>query len=228
MATEKLTIAKVEAARRPGLLNDGGGLYLSVRAADSKSWKFRFTFGGRQRWMGLGSLDTLNLREAREKARECRKLVAQGIDPIDHRRSERAVAATKRMMSFRDAALAYIEAHEDGWTPAYARQWREHFGTYVFPKIGALPMQAANNTDVVLSVLEPLWKTRTETAWRIRAGMEKIIDWAKFRGFCTGENAARWKGHLELQLARPGQLRSVRHHPALPYRDVHEFLKKLR
>src|SRR5262245_48714550 len=114
MATEKLTIAKVKAARRPGLLNDGGGLYLRVGEKGSKSWVLRYTFGGRQRLMGLGSLDTLNLREVREKARECRKLINQGIDPIEQRRSEQAIAKTKRVMRFRDAALAYIETHEDG------------------------------------------------------------------------------------------------------------------
>jgi integrase len=189
---------------------------------------FRFTLGGRQRRMGLGSLDTLNLREAREKARECRKLVDQGIDPIEQRRSERAIAATKRMMTFRDAALAYIEAQEDGWTPAYARQWREHFQAYVFPKIGALPMQAMNDTDVVLGVLEPLRKTRTETASRIRERLEMVIDWAKFHGYCTGENAARWKGHLAFHLQRPEKIRAIRHHPALRYAEVPAFLQKLR
>jgi Arm DNA-binding domain len=148
-------MAKVEAARRPGLRSDGGGLYLCVGPGGSKSWVFRFTLGSRQRRMGLGSLNTFNLREAREKARECRKLVDQGIDPIDQRRSERAVAETKRTMTFRDAALAYIEARAIGWTAAHARQCRDHFEAYVFPKIGALPMQAANDTGVVLGVLAP-------------------------------------------------------------------------
>jgi integrase len=228
MATEKLTMAKVEPARRPGLLSDGGGLNLCVGPGGAKSWVFRFSHGGRQRRMGLGSLKTLNLREAREKARECRKLVDQGIDPIEQRRSERAIAATKRVMRFQDAAVAFIEAHEDGWTPAYARQWRDHFGAYVFSKIGALPMQAVNHTDVVLGVLEPLWKTRPETAWRIRGRLEMVIDWAKFRGFCTGENAARWKGHLAFHLQRPEKIRGIRHHPALPFLEIPGFLQKLR
>ena len=228
MATEKLTMTRVEAARRPGLLSDGGGLYLCVAPGGSKSWVLRFTLGSRQRRMGLGSLNTFSLREAREKARECRKLVDQGIDPIDQRRSERAIVATKRTMTFRDAALAYIEARESGWTVHYARQWRDHFEAYVFPQIGALPMQAANDTSVVLGILKPLWKTRTDTAWRICGRLKMVIDWARFRKYCTGENAASWKGHLECELQRPSENRGIRHHPALPYRDVPEFLKKLR
>jgi integrase len=228
MAIKKLTLAKVETARRPGLLSDGGGLYLCVGPGGSKSWVFRFTLGGRQRRMGLGSLNTLNLQEARERARECRKLVHQGIDPIDRRRGEREVAATTRAMSLRDAALAYVEAREDGWTRAYAQQWRDHFEAYVLPEIGALPMQAVNNTAILLSVLEPIWKVRTVTAWRIRGKLEMVVNWSKFRGYCTGENAARWKGHLEFHLQHPAQIRGIRHHPALPYPDVPEFLQELR
>ena len=228
MAKEKLTSSKVEAARRPGLLNDGGGLYLSVAKGGSKSWCFRFMLGGRRRTMGLGGFDKVDLHEARERARQYRELVKQGIDPIDHRRTGRALAAAKTAMTFRTAALAFIDGKRSGWTAAYAQQWIIHFETYVFPEIGALPMQAVNDTDVVLNILEPIWQTRNQTAWRIRGRLEMIINWAKFRGYCTGENAARWEGHFEHQLARPGQIRSIRHHPALPYRDVPEFLKKLR
>ena len=228
MAKEKLTLAKIEMAHRPGLLNDGGGLYLCVAAGGSKSWCFRFTLGDRRREMGLGGIDKVNLYQARERARQCRELVEQDIDPIDHRRSGRAFAAAKAAMTFRKAALAFHDGHKDGWTAHYARQWRDHFETFVFPEIGALPMQAVNNTEIVLRVLEPIWKTRTVTAWNIRARIEMIINSAKSRGYCTGENAARWKGHLSFHLPSPEQIRGVRHHPALPYREVPGFLRKLR
>jgi integrase len=228
MAKEKLTLAKIEMEHRPGLLNDGGGLYLSVAPGDSKSWCFRFTFGDRRRVMGLGGFDKVNLRQARERARECRELVEQGIDPIDDRRGKRALTAAKTAMTFKKAALAYIDGHKDGWTAPYTRQWRVHFETFAFPQIGALPVQSVNNTEVVLRVLEPIWKTRTVTAWNIRARIEMIINWAKFRGYCTGENAARWRGHLAFHLPSPEQIRSVRHHPALPYGEVPGFLRKLR
>ena len=178
--------------------------------------------------MGLGGVDRVNLREARERARKCRELVEQGIDPIADRRGKRALAAAKTAMAFKKAALALIAAHEDGWTTHYAQQWRDHFEAFVFSEIGALPVQAVNHTEIVLRVLEPIWKERSVTAWQIRARIEKVINWAKFRGYCTGENAARWKGHLELHLPRPGQIRGVRHHPALPYREVPGFVQKLR
>jgi integrase len=227
MLVGKLTEKRIAKAYRPGLLNDGGGLYLNIAKGGSKSWVFRFSLNCRQRRMGLGSVDTLNLQEARESARECRKLISQGIDPIEHRRDERAVAARSRAMSVRDAALAYIQTRESGWTAEYARQWRSEFETYVFPKIGGLPINAGNVTDIILRVIEPLWATKTQTAWRIRAMLERVINWAKFRGYCTGENAARWKGHLEFQLQHPSKIRGVKHHAALPYRDLPSFMQKL-
>jgi integrase len=178
--------------------------------------------------MGLGGIDKLDLPAARERARECRELVEQGIDPIDYCRGERTLTGAKTVMTFQKAALAYIDAHKDGWSASTAEQWPYQFELYVFPGIGALPMQAVNDTNVVLGILEPIWKTVPVTAKHMRERIEKVINWAKFRGYCTGENAARWKGHLELHLPRPGQIRSVRHYPALPYRDVPGFVQKLR
>jgi integrase len=228
MAKEKLTLAKIEMAHRPGMLNDGGGLYLSVAPGGSKSWCFRFTLGDRRRVMGLGGIAKVNLRQARERARQYREQVDQGIDPIDHRHNERALTAARTAMTFRKAALVYIDGRKGGWTEKYTRQWRVHFETFVFPEIGALPMQAVNNTEIVLRVLEPIWKTRPVTASLLRARIEVIINWAKLGEYCAGDNAARWKGHLEHQLSPPERIRAVRHHPALPYREVPGFLRKLR
>ena len=95
------------------MLNDGGGLYLSVAACGSKTWCFRFTLGNRRRTMGLGGIDRLDLQEARERARECRELVEQGIDPIDHRRGDRTLTTAKTAMTFRQAALAYMGSPHD-------------------------------------------------------------------------------------------------------------------
>jgi integrase len=210
------------------MLNDGGGLYVSVAAAGTKSWCFRFTLGNRRRTMGLGGIAQLNLAQARERARQCRELVEQGIDPIDYGRGDRVLTAAETAMTFGKAALAYIDARKDGWCEEYTRQLRADFERHVFPQIGALPMPAVNNTEIELRILEPIWTTRPVIASSLRGRIERVINWAKFRGHCSGENAARWKGHLELHLPRPGQIRAVRHYPALPYREVPEFLQKLR
>jgi hypothetical protein len=137
MPKAKLTLSKIETAYRPGMLNDGGGLYLSVAAAGTKSWCFRFTLGNRRRTMGLGGIANLNLAEARERARQCRELVEQGIDPIDYGHGDRILTAAKTVMTFRMAALAYIDAHKDGWSAGNTQLWSYQFELYVFPEIGA-------------------------------------------------------------------------------------------
>src|SRR5262249_6024968 len=189
---------------------------------------FRYHIDGRQRQMGLGGTGTLNLSEARERAREYRKLVKDDIDPIDRRRIERTVNAKNRKLTVRTALLEFVETHRAGWCVEYTRQVLALFERYVLPKIGNLPIQAANDTRAILGVIELLWPTRNQTAWRIRGLLENLIDWAKFHRYCTGENAARWKGHLSFHLPAPSKVRAVRHHPALPYPDVPEFLQKLR
>lgn len=186
MPKAKLTLSKIETARRPGMLNDGGGLYLSVTATGSMSWCFRFTLGGRRRTMGLGGIAKLNLAEARERARQCRALVEQGIDPIDYRRGDRMLSAAKTAMTFREAALAYIDAHKDGWSAATAKKWPEQFELYVFPEIGALPMPAVNDTAVVLRVALPS-----------ATGGERWGSAASIRSICARHasapaNAASW------------------------------------
>jgi integrase len=228
VATEKLTRAKIYAARAPSLISDGGGLYLQTEPSGSQSWVFRFSLASKDRKIGLGGLDTVDLRQARERARQYRGLVAKGVDPLVVKRQECAYVEHASQMTFRKVALTYIARREQGWSTSNAKQWRDQFERHVFPKIGTLTMPTVNNTAVVLEVLEPLWTERPSTAGRLRARLETIIDWAKFKGYCKGDNVARWKGHLKEHLLRPSEIRPVRHYRAIPYREIPQFLLALR
>lgn len=133
----RLSAAAVKNAK-PGMHCDGGGLYLQAsRGTDGeikKSWLFRFAANGRERQMGLGSVATVNLAEAREKARECRQLRQDGIDPIGARNAQRAAAAadSAKAMTFDECAERYIAAHRAGWrNPKHASQWQNTLATYV-------------------------------------------------------------------------------------------------
>jgi integrase len=230
---------------KPGMHADGGGLYLqATEAADhtiSKSWVFRFATGrivtsasGKQhseeRQMGLGSLIDVSLAEARECAAECRQLRKQGIDPIESRRAakaERLVAAAKAM-TFEQAAAAYIMSHRAGWrNPKHAAQWKATLATYASPIFGNLPVSSID-TGLVLKALEPIWATKPETAGRVRGRIEAVLDWTTARGYRTGENPARWRGHLDKLLPARSKVRKVKHHPALPYAELPAFLAALR
>jgi integrase len=180
--------------------------------------------------MGLGPLHTISLSDARERALQARKQLSEGIDPLLARQEKRSqeLLAQARSISFRDCAEKLIESHESGWRNAdHRRQWRATLQRYVFPVLGDLPVGAVD-TVAVLKVLEPIWKKTPETASRVRGRIEAVLNWASARGYRTGENPARWRGHLDHLLPARTKIARVKHHPALPYRDVATFMAELR
>lgn len=226
---EQLTALEVGRLNERGTYRDGGGLCLYVRGPTSKSWVYRYTLNGRAREMGLGSLDALTLGEARTRASECRRLCSAGIDPIEARKAERQKARLEeaKAIAFEDAAERYIKAHEAGWRNAkHVMQWRNTLATYAAP-IGKLPVQAVD-VGLVVKVLEPIWRVKPETASRVRSRIEAVLDWATVRGYRTGENPARWRGHLQNLLPNPARIRKVQHHAALPYAEIGAFMRALR
>ncbi|WP_395020270.1 tyrosine-type recombinase/integrase [Dongia sp.] len=224
-----LTARKVETIRKAGMFADGNGLYLQVTATGAKSWIFRYALAGRRRDMGLGAVAVLPLAEAREKAIEAKKQVSAGIDPIDARRDAAADAeiAAAKATTFKQAAEAYQDAKRPGWKNAkHSDQWSSTLESHVYPTIGALPVGKID-TALVLKVLEPIWGTVPETASRIRGRIEAVLDYAKVRGARSGENPARWRGHLANVLPARGDVAKTKHHAALPYQAMPAFWPRL-
>jgi integrase len=215
----------IRAIKKPGYHADGGGLYLQITASGARSWIFRYSSSGRRHEMGLGSYPDVTLKAARDKAAEMRILRAAGRDPLQVRRAERQQRAGS--VTFAEAADAYIAAHEPSWrNPKHRQQWTNTLATYVLPSLGSVAV-ADIDTSHVTMVLEPIWLAKTETATRVRQRVEAILDWAAARGLRTGENPARWRGHLDKLLARPTRVRTVQHHPALPYAELPAFMLEL-
>jgi integrase len=180
--------------------------------------------------MGLGPFHTISLQEARERARKARQQLFDGLDPLETRRSERARAALERAkaVTFEVATARYFDAHEAKWRNAKHRaQFLSTMREYAFPKLGKL---AVGDVDLgsVLEVLEPIWPTKTETASRVRGRIEAVLDWAAVRNLRTGENPARWRGHLEHVLAARAGLAKPKHHAALAYSELPAFMAALR
>jgi integrase len=226
----KLTATKVAGRMNVGYHADGGCLYFRVAPGGSRGWVFRFALNGRTRDMGLGAYPTITLAMAREKALEMRRVVADGVDPIERRRAILAdgKAESASTLTFDAAALKYIAAHEASWRSARHRaQWRNTLRDHVSPLIGSLPVRSID-TALMLKVLEPIWQTKTETAARVRTRIEVVLDWARVRGYRTGENPARWRGHLDHLLPAKSKIKRVEHHSALPYAEIGAFLQELR
>ncbi len=214
---------------KPGLYPDGDGLYLRVASAKSKSWVFRYMLDGKPRKMGLGSYPEVSLIRARELATGARKRRAEGIDPIQDRDRVQAEkrAAEAKAKTFRECAEGYIADHKAGWKNAkHAAQWGATLATYAHPVFGDLPVGQVES-EHVLKVLRPIWTEKTETARRLRGRIESILDWAKANRHREGDNPARWRGGLETSLASHAKVRTVRHHPALPYAELPAFMREL-
>jgi integrase len=213
----KLTARTVTTAKTPGLYGDGGGLWLQVsqvRENVTKSWAFRYMIDGRPRKMGLGSLDTFSLAEARERARQCRQMLADGVDPIEARHAERDARRKKEAerITFREAATKFLNVHESGWrNEKHRAQWRSTLQTYAYPMLGHRPVSAIDAALVNLCVA-PIWTATPETAGRVKQRIERIAQWVK-----DG-----------MPLPKTPATKRVKHHSAMPYADVPAFMAKLR
>lgn len=222
----RLTARRVATVTDPGYHADGGGLYLQVTASGAKSWVFRYRFEGRRPEMGLGPLHVIGLADARAAADAARKMVQAGQDPLAGRRA--ASVATSSIPTFWEAAVAYIAERQAGWTnPKHAGQWSSTLETYAKPLLGGLRVDRIE-TDHVLAVLRPIWTTKTETASRVRQRIEAVLDAVTVQKKRSGENPARWRGHLAMILPKPTAVSKVENFAALPYTELPSFMKALR
>jgi integrase len=225
-----LTAVAVAKLTKPGRYAVGDGAYLQIAAGGTRSWVFRYKRDGKARHMGLGPAGLLTLAEAREKARQARRALLDGVDPLEAKaaRLARTRLESAKGMTFRDCAERMVASHEAAWkNPKHRAQWKATLATYVYPIFGELPVGIVD-TGLVLKVIEPLWSTKPETAGRVRGRIEAVLDWAKARGYRDGENPARWRGHLDKLLPNRRKVRRVKNHPAMPYTDIPAFMAELR
>lgn len=180
----------------------------------------RYQVDGRRRDLGLGAYPDVSLAMARERAAEARRLIANGEDPI----AQKQQAKPK---TFRDAALELIESKRPGWKNAkHAAQWVSTLEAYAFPKLGQMQVSRIETADVI-AALKPIWSKKPETANRVRQRIEAVIDYASALGIRSGDNPARWRGHLDNLLPKPTKMRAVQHHPALPHLKIAGFMAAL-
>ena len=228
-----LTQKRVEREKAPGRYACGlvRGLYLQVSHSGAKSWILRYQLNGVGHEMGLGSAAEFTLKEARERARLHRQLLADGRDPLQERRAAKAaakVAAAKRL-TFADCAQRYFDQNESKWRNASHRD--QFLGTlrmYAFPVLGDMDVASIDTPDILRAV-EPHWNSTAITVDRTRGRIEQVIDWAIVRGHRpAGPNPARWKGHLDQVLPAPRKIAPIVHHNAMPFQDVPAFMAALR
>ncbi|MGP9639035.1 tyrosine-type recombinase/integrase [Halomonas sp. AOP42-A1-14] len=230
---KELSASEVRRIDEPGTHAVGGcaGLLLKVSSGGGRSWILRARVGNRRRDFGLGGFPTVPLGDARNKARELRDKLAQGIDPVAERQAARAahIASQAKRLTFREAAEQYHATKEKEFRNAkHRKDWIGSLKRYAFIHIGEVPVGDVELPHV-LKALEPIWETKTETATRVRQRIEGVLAWAAVRGYRKGDNPARWQGNLDAVLAKPAKVgKGKRHFPALPWQRVPEFLQDLR
>jgi integrase len=228
-----LTAATVQKAKL-GRYFDGDGLVLTVRGPQAKFWTLRFSRGGKLREMGLGPAvgrRAVSLADARRKARELFDAHQAGADPMASKIDSRAAVRANAVLApnFQKCAIDYIEAHRSEWTnEVHAAQWETTLREYAYPKIGHLPVNAIEVAHV-LDVLQPIWLTKWATARKLRARVEQVLARAKVLKFRDGENPARWRENLDKLLPKRSKKdRQPKHHAAMPWRTLGDFMAELR
>lgn len=221
------TLGANEVARldTPGFHAVGGvpGLGLKLNAAGARSWVLRTVVSGTRRDMGLGSYPGVTLASAREKAREIKDQISRGIDPIASKRARNL----QSVWTFQRCATEYIAGHRAKWRNAKSpQQWTNTLTTYAFPVIGSMQVKDVQRPDV-LRVIEPYWTTKTETMVRVRNRIERVLAWAKVKGYRDGDNPAVWRNNLDQVLPAPGLVANRRHHPHVPFQEVPAFVNSL-
>ncbi len=232
-----MTVKQVEACTKIGYTADGKQPGLNLQVAQgaqglTRSWVFRYTspITGKRREIGLGPISLRGLADARELVGEYRRQILNGLDPKDERdglKRQRA-QAVRSVLTFAEAAEQCIATKQHEWKNAkHQHQWGATLKTYAYPTLGDVPVDQIK-MEQVLAVLEPIWTTKTETATRLRQRIETVMDWAKARKLYEGDNPASLKGGLGQLLPKASKIAKVKHQPALPYPQIHAFVKALR
>lgn len=200
------------------------GLYLSISDTGAKSWILRTKVGTKRSDMGLGSYPAIPLALAHQKATEAKESIKKGINPIAERKIRRSTVE----WTFQRCALEYIELHRPSWTNRKSeQQWTNSLSTYAFPVLGTKHVSDITISDV-LAVIEKDWSRINDTMNKVRNRIELILAWAAARGYRSKENPATWRGNLDAALPKHSNVNNRKHHPALPFGQIYDFVSKLR
>jgi len=230
--TMVLDFQTVKNLKKPGRYTDGliKGLHIWVKGNQNKYWTFRYTHQGKQHNIGLGAFPSTSIADARIKAQQARDQLNAGTNPAYTKNASKALKKISEIekVRFKEFAYSCIETKRAEWSnQKHGDQWVYTIEEFAFPVIGHKYLDEITMEDI-LEILTPIWIKKTETASRLRGRLEWILASATTRKLRSGVNPALWRGFLQTILPAPNKIKQVKHHNALPYRQVPELISLLR
>lgn len=197
MALTDKACKNVKPAEREQRLSDGGNLYLHVLPGGTKSWRFRYRFGAKQKQLVLGSYPETTLAEARQARNEALALVNAGIDPIVDRHQKRVARKMESLDSFERVAREWHREATTDRVPRYARQILERLEKHVFKDLGSIPIRQIT-APMVLETIRTIEKSgAAEMAHRVRIHISDVFVWSIASGLAESDPAATIKKALK-------------------------------
>ncbi|MGL4406040.1 MAG: tyrosine-type recombinase/integrase, partial [Notoacmeibacter sp.] len=217
----KLTDRKIQSFKTAGRQSDGGGLYVRVSTTGAKTFSFRWVREGQTTETSLGPYPAVSLAAARDQAAEFRSQLAAGQNP------SKIEASIESVPTFKDAADVFLASIEKGFkNEKHRAQWRMTLGPSYCKPLLQMKVDTISISHI-LPILQPIWLLKAETAYRLRGRIERVLDFARVKGWRTGENPARWRGNLDTILPSTHKIRNTNHFEALAYEDLPAFFAEL-
>lgn len=205
-----LTVKQIDSAKakkKSYRLPDGEGLFLEVPPKGSKRWRFRYRFEGKEKMISLGTYPEIPLKKARDRRREMRSLVADGINPSEVRKQAKAKAEGRD--SFEGVAREWFAKFSVGWSKGHAKSVLERLEKNVFPFIGGESIADLNAQDMLKVVQRIEARKAIETARRVRQICSQVFRYAVTVGLAERDPAA------DIKAALPPASKTVKHHASI-------------
>lgn len=216
-----LTDAKLRTLTKPGKHFDGAGLYLELTKAGGRYWRMKYRHGGKENRISFGVYPTIGLKEARDRASDARKALANGDDPSAQRKAEKVKTAHELANTLEAVAREWLGHQSGRWAPVTLQRITASFEGHIFPTLGDRPLASIRPSDLRDAVKRIEAKGAADQAARVMQRMKSVFRWAA--------NNERIESNPMIDLV-PSEIlkpRQVTHRPALADRDLPEFLKKL-
>lgn len=199
------------------------GMYLAVTGKDTRYWAFRYTFNGKRRFMTIANANHVSYSQALKRLTQAKNQLYNGTDPLEERRKnnrrEEETSQVKTFSMIHMEAINHIASVKLWKNKKHSQQWVNTIETYAIPILGHRNVQELTKTDVA-AVLLPIWKTKSETASRLRGRLEMIFDYFIMRNYYDKSNPALWRGNLEFLLPPIGKVQKTTHHASMPYSEL--------